>query len=176
MLETAKPRPAWRNSDITAKFPTQKSSERLQAVPSSSPALRCSGFAFPQSTPWSTSHRAGQARCSERGEKQDHPCDHLYLISNLLAQPYSLIQGEARHQLCGQDVLAAQLIHYSWDIKEGVVFQQLPRGWRKERKRLGAVKAARPLRNTSHSTQPLHTTSPHTLAGAASTRFPQQLQ
>lgn len=127
-------------------------------MPSSSPLLHCSGFALPESIPWSTSHQAGWVHCSERGGKEEHA---QYLISNLLAQPYGLIQGEARHQLCGQDMLAAQLVHYSWDIKEGVVFQQLPRGWRQERKRLGALKAARPLHNTSHSTVPSHHLSPH---------------
>lgn len=51
-------------------------------------------------------------------------------------------------------MLAAQLIHYSWDIKEGVVFQQLPGGQRKERKRLEALRTAGPLRNTPRNTDP----------------------
>ena len=55
---------------------------------------------------------------------QGHPVTHL--IPDLLAQPLSLVQGEAGHQLRGQHMGAAELVHNLRHIEEGVVLQQLP--------------------------------------------------
>lgn len=56
---------------------------------------------------------------------QGHHLTHL--VPDLLAQPLGLVQGEAGHQLRGQHVGAAELVHDLRHIEEGVVLQQLPR-------------------------------------------------
>ncbi|KAI1240519.1 hypothetical protein IHE44_0008943 [Lamprotornis superbus] len=153
----------------SAPTPTYAHIPALVLLTGTFPAALCStGFAVPQGIPQSGSHGQAKHRALSKGTST---ISQVYLISNLLAQPFSLIQGKARHQLCGQHVLAAQLIYYSWDIKEGVVFQQLPRDGGRRGKHLGALRADRPISNTSQSPSP-----PHTLAEAAGICFPQQLQ
>lgn len=111
---------------------------------------------MPRGIPQSGSHRQAEHGALSKGRSTTSP---LYLVSNLLAQPFSLIQGKARHQLGGQYVLAAQIIYYSWHIKEGVVFQQLPRDGEKRGKGLGVLRGDRPIRQTPHTA--FHQLLPH---------------
>lgn len=58
-----------RRLQLTARFPTQKSSDSLQLQP----GVALLGYAIPQSAPWPSSPQAGQAGCSGWGEKTEHP-------------------------------------------------------------------------------------------------------
>lgn len=150
------PRPAWR--DVT-KLPNSLNS----VLPGGSrqfptQALLCAtqGLPFHKASPGLAVTR--QAKHTALSKGRSITTTPQYLISDLLAQPDTLIQGEARHQLCGQDMLAAQLIHDFGDVKEGVIFQQLPRGKRKGRKTFRARRAASP------------SATPHTAHGGSSAK------
>ena len=54
------------------------------------------------------------------------PPQGLHLFLYLHAEALSLVQGKAGHQLCGQNVSAAQLRDHLRHVEEGLVFEQLP--------------------------------------------------
>lgn len=156
------PRPAW--GDVTTLPNTLNSILPGGSRQFPTQALFCAtqGLPFHKASPGLAVTR--QAKHAALSQGRSITTTPQYLISDLLAQPYTLIQGEARHQLCGQDMLAAQLIHDFGDVKEGVIFQQLPRGKRKGRKRLGALRAARP------------SATPHTAHGSSSAKVEEGCQ